>query len=113
MSECPNRDCKEDLVSKINEVRYCAKEKVPKSWLWKFVWAFGLAIIIFCSSTWYTAKSAEEKATRLEKSVEKIVETVKELTKVVDKNRIEVVRNSERFKAINEKLENIKKAVDK
>lgn len=113
MSKCPDRDCREEILGKMASIEKCTSKKVPRSWVWWFIAVFGVALVSFGGSTWYTAKSAEDKAEKLEQLVDKNARSIKELTVIVNDNFGNTIRCDERFKAITKSLEVIEKKIDK
>lgn len=68
MTQCPDRDCREELVRLINEAedlakeaKTCAKDKIPKKWLWVFLSVFGLSIMTTGFNVYHEVLGASDK----------------------------------------------------
>jgi uncharacterized coiled-coil protein SlyX len=104
MAECSDRDCREELLKGIDD-------KVPRTWIWKFVVVLGVVVISWGGTTWYKATNANERLDRLEDVVSKNAEVVNDLTKLVVQNQITSVTCQTRLGSIDDTLRDIKRMV--
>lgn len=124
MSGCPDDDCHSKVAGLCEDVRGKPgihgsglkaemRDKVPKSWLWKFATSFGAVLVICGATTWYTAKSTEGDVSRLEGVVEKNAMAIQKLTEIVHKNELQGVRCDMQMRSTNEQLVEIKELIKK
>jgi len=127
MSECSDEKCKENLNKRLETLcedvrgrpgiegtglKYQVRDKVPKSWLWKFATSFGVVLIVCGATTWYTAHSAEESVRRLEKMVERNATQIEKLQEIAHANEIAQTECKTRMNSVDEKLSDIKRLLE-
>jgi len=124
MSRCQDEDCKYKLTSLCQDfygkpglrdagVRTQVGQKVPKTWIWKFVTTFGLILLIFGGGTWYKAQSASEGVERLEIAITEVVNMVKDNAEQVRKGEIQQAETRKDIENINKAVGKIEKSLEK
>lgn len=130
MSGCPDEECYKKLdilckyvwgrdgeadgglVGKINEVRDCAKKKIPKSWLAIFFLTFGMIMITSGYKCFHGIQAAETATERNEKLIEKNAQAISDLKEIVYQNRIDQIKSQTKTEVILKNLEEIKEIVE-
>ncbi len=127
MAGCPNAECRDKVdghqttlygengrggvVGEQAEQKRCIDKRVPKSWLWKFVSAFGVAIIIGGYLLFSGVQAADTKATQNSKDIAENGEQIKELTELSKKNELQQAGVKKDLEHIQETLKRIEGAL--
>lgn len=121
MSECPHPECKERLNKHITDTERtffgrdkqsgvigCLKAKMPKSWIWKFVTVFGIAIIIAGHTVFSGLQAAENITEQNAKQIAKNAEAIEKLQAIVHRNEVENTKINGKLDGILDSLKDIK-----